>query len=162
MRTRIMTLISTVFLVGAALLSAQTPTPSPSPQPPATGTGGHMMSGSMMAEKPEGGSMMDDCKAMMAKRQAMMDEMKAMDAKLDALVRTMNEAEGSKKVDATAAVVTELVGQRKMMGSMMESMHPMMMQHMMKHMQTGMMESMGQCPMMQGGKTEDGGHEKHH
>lgn len=161
MRIRIMTLISTVLLVGAALLSAQTPTPSPSPQPPAASTGGHMMGGSMMAEKPEGGSMMDDCKAMMAKHQAMMDEMKAMDAKLDALVRTMNEAEGTKKVDATADVVTELVAQRKAMGSMMHSMQPKMMQHMMKHMPKGMTESMGQCPMMQGGKTEEDGHEKH-
>lgn len=140
MRTRILFLISTILLAGAALLPAQTST---SQQPPPA-KGHHMMGG-----HGKSGDMMEEC-------QAMMDDMKAMDAKLDALVQAMNAAEGSRKVDATAAVVAELVAQRKAMSAMMESMQPMMMEHM-KHMQMGM-ESMEQCPMMQGHKTEEGGH----
>ena len=111
-----------------------------------------MMEGSMMGDKAEGGSMMAECNAMMAKRHAMMDQMKAMDTKLNSLVKAMDEAKGNKKVDATAAVVNELVVQRKTMRDAMESMQPMMMQHMMKHMQMrmmkGMSESMSGCPMM--------------
>ena len=152
MRYRMPSLILTTLLAGASPLWAQTQAPSPSPQETASGKEPHMMGGSMMAEEAEGGSMMAECNAMMAKRHAMVDQMKAMDTKLDSFVNSMNEAKGSKKVDATAAVVNELVAQRKTMRDAMESMQPMMMQHMMKHMQMGMMkgmkEAMSGCPMM--------------
>ena len=59
--------------------------------------------------------------------QQMMAEMKAGDAKLDALVKEMNAAKGEAKVNALAAVVTELVGQHKAMHNHVGEMH----QHMM-------------------------------
>ena len=54
------------------------------------------------------------------------------DARLDSLVRAMNAATGKRKVDAMAAVITELVDQRRMMrehmrGMMMPHPHPGMM-----------------------------------
>jgi hypothetical protein len=57
----------------------------------------------------------------------MMAEMKAGDAKLDALVNEMNAASGDAKVNATAAVVTELVRQQKSMHAHMGQMHQQMM-----------------------------------
>ena len=62
-------------------------------------------------------------------RQQMMQSMTTADQKLSELVATMNAAKGDKKVEAMAAVITELVAQRKQMqdqmrmqGSMMEQM----------------------------------------
>ena len=54
---------------------------------------------------------------MMAKQQTQMD------AKLQSLVDTMNKATGQAKVDAMAAVITELVSQRNAMKSEMHEMH---------------------------------------
>jgi hypothetical protein len=73
--------------------------------------------------------------AMMAKQQGQQD------AKLQALVDTMNKATGQAKVDAMAAVITELVAQRDAMRS---EMHEMMMHHMSE----GQEHSMEDCPMM--------------
>lgn len=55
------------------------------------------------------------CQAMMAEHEKMMADMKAADQRLDELVATMTAASGQAKVDATAAVVSELVAQRKAM-----------------------------------------------
>ena len=113
------------------------------PPPPAPGMGkpGMMGEGKM------------DESAMMAMHKEMMAKMEAMDSKLDDLVKKMNAAKGSKKVDATAAVMNELVAQRKQMRDHMMAMQPEMMKHMMEHMHAGMMkgmmESMSECPMMQ-------------
>jgi hypothetical protein len=63
---------------------------------------------------------------MMQMHEQMMAEMKANDAKLDALVAQMNGATGSAKVDAVAAVVSELVRQQKVMHQHMGHMHAMM------------------------------------
>ena len=52
---------------------------------------------------------------MMKMHEQMMAEMKAADARLDALVKDMNAATGDAKVNAVAAVVTELVRQQKSM-----------------------------------------------
>jgi hypothetical protein len=54
---------------------------------------------------------------------AMMEQWKQMDARLDALVDTMHRATGSAKVDAMAAVITELVSQREEMHQMMMERH---------------------------------------
>jgi len=70
------------------------------------------------------GSAMQDMKKM---HEQMMAEMKAGDAKLDALVSDMNAAADNAKVNAVAAVVTELVRQHKAMHEHMGQMH----QHMM-------------------------------
>jgi hypothetical protein len=122
------------------------------------------MAGGVMAQAPAGapGKPMMDCKAMMAHHEAMKAEMASMDARLDALVAAMNAAGGDKKADATAAVVNELVVQRKAMRDHMMAMGPRMMRHMMQHGRPGMMEGKGmsECPMMQPAP-EGGDHPKH-
>lgn len=96
--------------------------------------------------------MMKRCQAMMAQRQEMTADLAAMDARLDQLVATMRAAQGAAKTDAVAAVVDELVTQRKAMRAKMEEMQSGMMGHMMEHMQMGGPEGMGKsmamCPMM--------------
>ena len=57
----------------------------------------------------------------------MMADMKAMDASLDLKVATMNAAKGRAKVDATAAVINEMVSQKKQMMAKMMGMHEQMM-----------------------------------
>jgi hypothetical protein len=128
-----------VSFVGAATLWAQQPPPPAAQKMEMPGKPG------MMDEK-----MMDE--SMMAHHKEMMAKMEAMDARLDELVKKMNAATGSKKPDAVAAVVNELVAQRKQMREQMMAMRPEMMKHMMAHMRMGMMrgmeDSMAQCPMM--------------
>ena len=63
---------------------------------------------------------------MMKMHEQMMAEMKANRAKLDALMKEMNTA-GNAKVDAIAAVVTELVRQQNAMHERMGQMHEQMM-----------------------------------
>lgn len=64
---------------------------------------------------------------MMKMHEQMMAEMTAADAKLDVLVKDMDAATGDAKVDATAAVVSELVRQHKAMHARMGQMHQRMM-----------------------------------
>lgn len=64
---------------------------------------------------------------MMKMHEQMMAEMKAGGAKLDALAKDMNAAAGNAKVNATAAVVNELVRQHKAMHEHMGQMHQQMM-----------------------------------
>ena len=64
---------------------------------------------------------------MMKMHEQMMAEMKAADSRLDALVKDMNAASGEAKVNAVAAVVTELVRQQKSMHDRMGQMHQQMM-----------------------------------
>ena len=64
---------------------------------------------------------------MMKMHEQMMAEMKAADSRLDALVTDMNAATGEAKVNAVAAVVTELVRQQKSMHERMGQMHQQMM-----------------------------------
>lgn len=107
-----------------------------------------------MAPAGEKAGMMD-CQAMMAKQQEMETRMAEMDARLQQLVDQMNAARGSSKVDRMAAVLTEMVAQRKQMREQMAAMPPMMMQHMMQHLHHSMMKGMGEgmagCPMMKKG-----------
>ncbi len=130
-----------VSFVSAVTLWAQQPTP-----PPAA---------AQKMEMPGKPGMMDEMKmdeSMMARHKEMMAKMEAMDSRLDDLVEKMNAAKGSKKADAVAAVVNELVAQRKQMREHMMAMQPEMMKHMMEHMLMGMMkgmeDSMAKCPMM--------------
>jgi hypothetical protein len=87
------------------------------------------------------------CQAMMADQEKMMAEMKAADQRLDDLVAKMNAASGVDKAEATAAVVNEMVTQRRTMRDGMMKMQHGMMAHMMEHMQAGK-DSMAMCPMM--------------
>ena len=64
---------------------------------------------------------------MMKMHEQMMADMKAADSRLDALVKEMNAAGGEAKVNAVAAVVTELVRQQKLMHEHMGQMHQQMM-----------------------------------
>jgi mevalonate kinase len=145
-----------VSLAGAATLLGQQP-----PPPPPLAAQKMEMQGNpgMMDEK-----MMDE--SMMARHKEMMAKMEAMDARLDDLVKKMNSATGSRKTDAAAAVVNELVVQRKQMREHMMAMAPEMMKHMMAHMQTGMMkgmqDSMAKCPMMKSMAPGKDGHSEHH
>jgi hypothetical protein len=86
----------------------------------------------------------------------MSEHMRAMDKRLDDLVSKMNSATGPAKTDATAAVVNELVHQRKEMHEMMTKMHHGDMGHMMHHMRHG-----GECPMMKDSDDEHEHHEHH-
>ena len=87
------------------------------------------------------------CQAMMADHEKMMTEMKAADQRLDDLVAKMNAASGAEKVGATAAVVNEMVTQRRTMRDGMMKMEGGMMGHMMEHMQSGK-DGMATGPMM--------------
>jgi hypothetical protein len=131
-----------VIAIGLAPLQATAgPQQTPPPQ--------HQQHHPEQAQKPQTpGKMTMDCQAMMASRQKMMEDMKAMDARLDGLVQTMNSATGQAKVDATAAVVSELVTQRKTMRDGMAKGQAAMMQHMMEHMQMGGEKGAMTCPMM--------------
>jgi TolA-binding protein len=102
----------------------------------------------MKHEMKPGAMMPMDCNAMMQGQDAMKAKMKAMDDQLDKLVADMNAARGSKKVDKMAAVIDELVAQRKQMRDQMQTMMQHMMQHMQSGMMKGMMDSMSSCPMM--------------
>lgn len=90
-----------------------------------------------------------DCQAMM---QEMHASSKAMDDRLQMMIDDMNKARGAAKVDRMAAVINELVAQRKQMREHMMTMMPRMMGHMSEHMKSGMMSgmahSMAACPMM--------------
>lgn len=118
---------------------------------------GHKMDSAEMAKHEAG--MKAECQAMMAKKQEMKDKCLAMDATLDKLVAEMNAAKESKKADAMempmAAVINELVAQRKVMHAMMMEMQPAMMAHMMRHM--GMHGGQGamECPMMKMGNAPE-------
>jgi hypothetical protein len=116
----------------------------------------------MKMEKP----MMAECKAMMERHHKMQAEMKQMDERLERLVTEMNSASGSARVDRMAAVINEMVSQRRAMHERMSSMMPKMMQHMSSHMGHAMMRMHGEmahCPMMkQEVETEEEDHEQHH
>jgi hypothetical protein len=100
-----------------------------------------------MAKPTPGAGMAAKCQAMMADHEKTMTEMKAADQRLDDLVAKMNAASGMEKADATAAVVNEMVTQRRTLRDGMMKMEGGMMGHMMEHMQAGK-DSMAKCPMM--------------
>jgi hypothetical protein len=100
--------------------------------------------------KPQGGMAADmaaKCQTMMADQEKMMAEIQAADQRLDDLVGKMNAAAGTDKAEATAAVVNEMVTQRRTMRDGMMKMQHEMMAHMMEHMQAGK-DAMAMCPMM--------------
>jgi len=124
-----------VLLITAAASAGQMPMHRQAPQQE------HQMAQGDMAAK---------CQAMMKDHEKMMADQKAADERLEGLAAKMNAASGQAKIDATAAVVAEIVAQRKTMHQSMMKMHQGSMMHMMEHMQAGK-ESMAMCPMMKGG-----------
>lgn len=125
--------LAALLALSAPIFAQATPVASPAgPTKPMPGTSGM---GAMDKGGKMGGMMQMD--AMMQKMQA---DTKAMDDELDGLVVTMNQATGSDKMAAMAAVITKMAQQRKMMDQKMAAMQKSMMQGMMGH---GMMGGMG-------------------
>jgi hypothetical protein len=110
MSTRIA--VITTFLVALAVVPGRVNSGLTAQTPPATSSG------------QQAAPTMQDMTKM---HEQMMAQMQAGDARLDALVKDMNAAKGEAKVDAVAAVVTELVTQQKAMHGHMGQMHQMMM-----------------------------------
>jgi hypothetical protein len=86
--------------------------------------------------------MMEKHKEWQAQHEKMIAEMNAMDARLDEKLAAMNAAKGDQKVEAMAAVINELVTQRKAMRENCGAMH-----HRMKGPMMGQRGPMD-CPMM--------------
>lgn len=108
MKILLFILMLAVLIVPCSLLAQQE-----KPQAPAApegmkaqGTQEHKMSGDRMKKHDE-----------------MMSRMKEMDARLDEKVAAMDAAKGDQKVDAMAAVIKEMVSQRKTMQEHMMMMH---------------------------------------
>lgn len=108
------------------------------------------------AKSPEAAPMADskadmkaDCKAMMAKKDEMQVKLQEMDVALDKLVAEMNAAKADAMEKPMAAVINELVAQRKASHAMKKEMDAEMMGHMDMHGTKGKME----CPMMKAGMT---------
>jgi hypothetical protein len=97
------------------------------------------MTPGMKMEQGKGAGMPPACQEMMGMRQSMRAEQASADAKLNDLVAKMNAASGEKKVDAIAAVVGEMVAQRKARHDKMAAMH------------SKMKAAMADCPMMHKG-----------
>ena len=135
--------VPTMFLVSTVLATGLLAQAQPHSQKhPSQKQGQHNQG--MMDDK-----MMTHCHEMMQKHEQMSTDMKAMDAKLDSMVASMNTTTGNEKTDAIAAIINEMVAQRKAMQEKMSSMQEGMMKHMMEHMQMGK-KSMMMCPMMKG------------
>jgi len=96
------------------------------------------------------GEMKEMHQKMMQKSEQMKKHCKMMDAKLDELANAMNSTEGDSKVEAMAALLDELVSQRKMMHEKMMKMREKMMCKMMD----GDGASMSKCKMMMEKKQE--------
>lgn len=152
-------------LVLAPGASAQTPPPTPAPaaakSPEATSMTGHHKGSHARAKHRTDlkADLKAECEGMMAKSKEMQEKLKAMDATLDTLLAEMNAAKSSKEVDALekpmAAVINELVAQRKASRAMMMEMQPEMMGHMAHHMgMRGAKGAMG-CPMMKMGNAPE-------
>jgi hypothetical protein len=154
-------LVPGIFAATALALAvgvgAQTP-PPPGPPPAATSPQAAPMTGhhkDSAAGVKHDADMKAECQAMMTKKQEMQGKLQAMDTALDKLVAEMNAAKGSKEVDALekpmAAVINELVAQRKASRAMMMEMQPAMMAHMMHHMDMHGTKGAMECPMMKTG-----------
>ena len=146
-------IVAAAALALAVSAGAQTPPPAATPQAatatqPAPKTAHHK---ARVDRAKHDTDMKAECQAMMDKKQEMQDKVAAMDASLDKLVAEMNAAKGS-KVDALekpmAAVINELVAQRKASQAMMAEMQPAMMTHMMRHMRRHGAKGAMECPMM--------------
>jgi hypothetical protein len=125
----IMALVIAFLPVYALAQQAATPSPPPHEHPVA------------IEGKTDAG-MMEKHKDWQAKHENMMAEMKAMDARLDEKLAAMNAAKGDQKVEAMAAVINELVSQRKAMRENLGGMH-----HEMKGPMMGQ-SGVEDCPMM--------------
>ena len=138
-------------IVAAAALALSVGAGAQTPPPPASPTTGHHQMESAAGTEHDA-AMKAKCQAMMAKKKELQDKLAASDAALDELVAKMNSAATSQDVDAMvkpmAAVLNELVAQRKANRPMMMEMQPEMMAHMMRHMEMHGSKGAMECPMM--------------
>ena len=141
--------------VGAGAQTSPAPAPSPAAKSPqAAPTMGHHKDSAAMAK--HDADMKAECEAVMAKKQAMEGKLQAMDVTLDALVATMNAAKPEVDMEkAMAAVINELVAQRKASRAMMMEMQPEMMAHMLHHMHAQGTKGALECPMMKKGNAPE-------
>ena len=159
MRNRNLFVVAVFLLVTSPALLAQQP-PALGAVTPMTAPPEHSMQ-MPMHHGSEPDRMQMDCQAMTQTMQKMDASSKAMDDRMAILVGEMNKAKGSAKVERMAAVINELVTQRKQMRDEMAAMMPQMMNHQMQHMQSGMMggmQSMADCPIMGGTASTKGAH----
>ncbi len=139
-------------------VGAQTPPPPAPTGPAATSphaapmTGHHKVSAAAAKHEAE---MKAAWQAMETKREEMKAKLAAMDATLDKLVAEMNAAKDSKEPDALekpmAAVINELVAQRKASRAMMMEMRSEFMSQMPHHMEMHHTKGMMEHPMMRMG-----------
>jgi hypothetical protein len=151
-------LVPGIFAATALALAmgvgAQTPPPpGPTPatkSPQAAPMAGHHKDRAATAK--HDADMKAECQAMMARKQEMQDKLQAMDATLDKLVAEMNAAKPEVGLEKPmAAVINELVAQRKASRAMMMEMQPAMMAHMLHHMHMHGTKGAMECPMMKTG-----------
>jgi hypothetical protein len=158
LRMTVPSLVAAAALALAAPAGAQTTpppvTPATAKSPQAAPMTGHHKEGA--AKAAHHADMKAECQAMMARKEEMKARHLEMDATLDKLVADMNAAKGSME-KPMAAVINELVAQRKALGSMMMEMQPTMMAHMMRHMEMSGAKGAMECPMMKTGKAPEPG-----
>ena len=139
--------LAALLALSAPLFAQAMPMASPAvptkPMPGTSGMGKMDGMGKMGGMDKMGG--MGKMDGMMQKMQA---DTKAMDDELDGLVLTMNQATGSDKMDAMAAVITKMAQQRKVMDQKMAAMQKSMMQGMMGGMGSGMKMPPATAPPM--------------
>ena len=161
LRVLVLAIFAAAVLTLAVSAGAQTPPPPGTPPAATTSQAApttHHPKHSGAAAK-HAADLKTECAAMMAKKEEMQAKHQAMDATLDKLVAEMNAAKSSKDVDALekpmAAVLNELVAQRKAFLSMMMEMQPAMMTHMARHMRMHGPKGAMDCPMMKMGNSPE-------
>jgi Spy/CpxP family protein refolding chaperone len=137
------TVASLVFILVVLFTSHSVMAQEKSTHPSTAPCGKHMQKGHHHGGHP----MMEKCKEMKAKFEQWTAMMKEMDDRLEKKVASMNAAKAEEKIDAMAAVINEMVVQRKERREKMMSMRLRMMCHMMEHMGPGCRRSMADCPM---------------
>jgi hypothetical protein len=148
----LLTVLSLVLAAGAGAA-----TPPPASAPVATkGTSSSPMANHPMTVEPtakQEADMKAECKAMVAEEKDLQGKFQAMDVTLDKLVAEMNAAKTSKTPGALekpmAALLTELVAQRKASRTLMATADQSRTTHRMHHMaMQGGHAGMEGCPMM--------------
>ena len=145
--------LAALFVVAALSVSAGDP-PKGGGDAAKSPQAGHMKAHheKIVAGAKHTADMKAECEAMMARKQEAHARIEAMDARLDKLVAEMNAAKESREADAMekpmAAVLNELVVQRKALYSMMMEMQPAMMAHMLRHMHMHGTKGALECPLM--------------
>lgn len=140
------TLLTVFFIVGLTLLPYALYGQQQADQPPAEPTAHHQMPEGRMQGEVEIEQQPSD--RLMPHHQRMMTKVKEMDAQLEEKVKAMNEATGEQKVAAMAAVLNELLAQRKVMHRHMSAMQGRMCKMMDQDESRGRMHWMSGCPKM--------------